>query len=49
MIFNTKNYLKTGKSITWFTHLMSVINILHSFIPHEVITRYDRKPPWINN
>ena len=27
----------------------TIKNILHNFIPHEVMTCVDRDPPWINN
>ena len=27
----------------------TIKNILHTFIPHETITCYDRDPPWIDN
>ena len=27
----------------------TIKNILHNFIPHEIITCHDKNTPWINN
>ena len=49
MVSSGKSRFKIRTSMTVHLFNRTIKNILHNFIPHEVITCDDRDPPWINS
>ena len=39
--------VSVDEKVCYFTK--KLLDIIHNFIPHEIITFDDRDPPWINN